>query len=301
MVWTMIDQDETGKAFDASFKQRAFGVEFTLKDKLGKTVLNDNEVQAKFDAWLDNYKPQIDGKHRNANIYSRSNNKFLVGKTDRYFDRFIPLVGSYRNDNLRSMFATCSQTAEQTFLAVLSGKSATVRHFMLGVMPEKVRFKATNMQTYAEFCESVGGSFASCVSQYLQDDEQVIYTGRYRLVVVMSGDNQYFGSTGLPAYSIVRQVSEPFSPSGARALTMSLIMHYRKMFLEDAAHWLGGKVDAGFDETRFLGSLMVSREQRVEVLGIVPRQLLRRELQPVRHRLRLPVEGAVHLWRPAAV
>ena len=257
LVWTLLDIDNNNVTLDSFFKERSFAIQFTIRDKQHRKVLSDEDIQNEYQNWLLSYVPVSSKSLTNANVYTKSLNTFVIGMENRYFDRFIPILGSYRKDDLKSLFADCVTEDDSSFTAILTGCNATVKHFMIGLMPEKVRWKATNNQTYSEFCSAHGLNPLHSQNDYLQDEEVVTYTGRYKLIVIMSGNNQYASNGGGPDFTVTRQIGNPFT-LGPDDGYFQVIQHYRKMFREDVAHWFNANpADENFDLARYISSLMI--------------------------------------------
>lgn len=261
MAWTTIDRDEHGVNLNANFDQRAYAVEFYIRDMQDNDILNDLEISDIYQEWLDNYTVDINSKNKNTNLYIRNNNKFHVSKTEKYYDRMIPIFGTYQNSAIRDSLNNCGMSLNEPLRATLSGCNANVRHFIIGLLPEKIRFVSTNSQSYIEYCEEHGGSITDCQGTYIPREEKLIYTGHYRLIIYINGE-VYAGSGSSVPYTISRKVSEPFTLDNF-GVNIRLALHYRKMYLEDAAHWLGERIELNFDDTRYLGSMILTVNNEV--------------------------------------
>lgn len=267
MAFTTLDQDESGNSLDSTFDQQAFSISFNISDKSDQDVLTDNDIDTLWDSWKIGYTAVVDQDFHNSTLYKKSDNKFRLYKGERYFDRFIPIVGSYKNDNLSSNFSNCEIEITDEFEVVVQGSGANLNHFMIGLMPEKVRFKATNVQTVEAFCEERGTSLTECINAYLNDEELLIYTGRYTLAAVINADTNYVGSSNNARYRLVRNISDPFSLD--TGVDIKILSHYRKMYKEDNELWLGPTYDnsgslGNSEEKRVLSSLTIDIDGQIK-------------------------------------
>lgn len=268
LAWTIVDKDESNADFTSTFDQRQFEVSFRVTDNFDGNVRTDDDINDLFETWKSPYSSSSGDTFKNQPIYTLSENSFILGRTSRYYDRMIPIFGSYRQDSLEERFQNASMEAVFKFKAVVSDVNSNVNHFMIGLMPEKVRFVATNTQTFQDFCAETGKSTndSDCADAYLGDSEEIYLTGRYKLMVVIAADNSYFGGSALPKYALTRQVSRPFTLNGPGA-KIQLFSHYKRMTSEDAFGWVGfdgvqaGDTDA---ETRFIASLNIAINEQIE-------------------------------------
>ncbi len=264
MAWTIIDKDEVGVGFGNSFVQRQYEVSFNLKGNL--PCLTDGEIAELYSNWKNQFTQVESESFNNAPLYEYGKNKMVLGKVDKYYDRFVPLFGSYRNPNLPAQFATCSMETTDEFSAIITGSNSTVQHYMIGLMPEKVRFAATNIQSFSEYCDSIGKTFGECQESYKASVDEVVYTGRYKMIVIMSPDNFFYGSEDYPDYALVRQVSEPFclDQSGKK---FRIYTHYGKLSLEEAAlGWAHKRASDGTNNEyhKYLCTLFVALDDTIE-------------------------------------
>lgn len=258
MAFTSFDQDITGSDFTGLWSQLAFEVGFNLSDNMAPNVLTDDDISDLFLSWKSNYVIVGGPEYNNQNIYKQDNNRFILGKTDRYFDRFIPLIGSYKNIQLDSLFSNCQSDSYSSFSVVGSGCNSTLKHFMLGIMPEKVRFRATNTDTFQEYCDRVGGSISDCVDEYLGDTDTIHYTGRYKLCILINADGRYFGGQERRGYTLSREIGKPFTLTNSPRFNIAV--HYRKLFQEDNNIWAGASADSThINSPRAMGSIIVAK------------------------------------------
>lgn len=264
MAWTIIDKDESGNAFGNTFVQRQYEVSFNLYSK--QPSLTDDEIEDLYVGWRSQFTQKPNEQFSNAPIYFYGSNKLLLGKVDRFFDRFVPILGSYKNPDLIDQFASCDMTTNKEFEAIITGTDSNISHYMIGLMPEKIRFVATNTQTFIDYCDSTGDPISTCQDTYLPSVDQVIYTGRYKLIVIMSPDNFFYGSEDFPDYALIRQVSQPFSVD-ENGRKFRVYVHYGKLSLEESAICLAHNTPldvANADIHKYLCTLFVAIDDTVE-------------------------------------
>ncbi|NJL70332.1 MAG: hypothetical protein HC888_01380 [Candidatus Competibacteraceae bacterium] len=257
IAFSQIDRNIDGSYLDGRFQQRGFALSFSLEDMDDLSPMDEHEVDAAYSVWKSNYIPYRDAASNGRHLYIRNGNKMAVSRTDRYFDRLIPIAGAYKNQLLGSLFERCFTEIEREFSVVASGCNATLRHFMLTLMPEKVRFKATNIQSYAEYCGDGGLASVDCEADYIAEEEATLYTGRYKLAVLLRSDGRFFGSRSPSGFTLVREVGEPFSLDQLQRF--NICVHYRKMFFEDNAIWSGASVAATHvNEPKYVASIAIA-------------------------------------------
>lgn len=255
IIFTTVDQDENGNKFDGTSDQMSFAIDFDLSDMTPNEVLNDKQIEDLYKDWRSKFIEDRVDELNNQVYYKYKGNKFRISRWQREVDRFFPIIGSYKNEGLAAKFENCEEFSEDDFIAHVSGDSKNVNHFMIGLMPEKVRFKADNIQSFQEFCSEHNLSVEDCFDQYVLEEETIISTGRYQLLVIMAGDNRYYGSPRKAGYNIVKKIGEPFGLDTAKNIHIS--PHYIKLFEEDVNLWyenIGGIEEHG---GRYLMSLAV--------------------------------------------
>ncbi len=258
MAFTILDKDVNNDVFDGEFDQRSFQISFNLTNNTSEQVYSNYDIDQLYEAFKSSYIPSYDEYFDNANKYLDTNgNEYVLGKIDRYYDRFIPIVGSYKNTSLAGLFSDCEVSTNDQFVAIASNSNATLRHFMIGLMPEQVRFESTNVRSFAEFCEIMSCTTDEGIDLYSVGETNIVYTGRYKLVVIMNAQGKYLNSPDRKQYSISREIGNPFSIIDS-GVNIKIIAHYRKMFNEDNNIWFGNTITADPNEYRFISSLNVA-------------------------------------------
>ena len=247
IAFTTFDQDETLHGFSGKYKQLSYQLSFNLRMNNDNEELSAVDIDNAYNNWRAQYVPTLDGDRDIANVYESGENKFLIDRDNSYYDRIIPVAGSYENDESASFLQYNILDTESQFIARTAGDNANIRHFVMALMPEKSRFIATNVQTESEFTASNPGGI------YLDDDEMIMYTGRYKLALLINAKG-YVGSDKADDYSIVRQFGTSFTLNEDR--NFKIMVHYSKMYREDTATMLTGYTSQD-NLCRYWGSVYV--------------------------------------------
>lgn len=253
-----LDRNEDGSKIGNKYDYLNYGISFDLLANFNTTRLEKEDINDSYKEWLSQFNQTKTEEFNRLPLYEKAGNEFLVERNDRVFDRFIPLVGSYKNELLSDRIDNCETHSNDTFRAVAIGDNATLRHFMVGLMPEKSIFTATNRQSLDEFC--VSGNLDGCQDDYIPQLVEEHYTGRYQLFVVMNAENDYYGS---PRHdnniSISRMIGKPFYLDSTQHF--DIVVHYGKMYSEDVKQWLENPITSESNEikNRFICSLNIAR------------------------------------------
>jgi len=229
LAFTPIDS-ENGFEIKNGFSQINYQISFTLSCNINQsktdldisrysTPLTSLKIDDIYDAWKSKFKVMIEETFDNHPVYFDKGEKFIIGRDDNIYDKFVPIVGSYNNPSLHS------PSWPEDFQVIVSGSNRNLKHFMIGLMFEKTRFKATNVGLNEN--PSEGASVG-------QNETQEIYTGRAKLVVVYNTANSFFDRD--ISYAMVRKVSDTFDLN--EKTDFNIIVNYSKMFDEDVANSL---------------------------------------------------------------
>ena len=247
MAFYSLDGDESkGVAFDGKVDQIQYQVSFDVSspdfdpDYNADIKYSDIAVENYWNQWKSSYAETTDASFSNTPVYVGSyNNKFLIAKQEDLYGRIWPMIGSYKN----------MTTGNEQFVLAASGETENLRHFFLGLMPETVRFSAKNIQTKDQFRVANGLTTAQADDRYDYENSDMVYTGRFRLAIVMNGQENYMGSpTTMDFYGtdsknsrIVRMFSDPFDlyPSS----NFKIMVGYRRIYAEDVDRYFGETID----------------------------------------------------------
>ena len=190
--------------------------------------LEDNYIDDKFidnlwSDWVGGYNVYDNDAFNKANCYSLNENLFVLGKKNYIYDRFIPLVGSFKDSSsVYNAILSQEEVYDEDFKVTISGigDSAGLRpslsNFFIGLIPEKIVFKATNIESFKEFAERLEYSYEAGSDYYIPNKKLEIYTGRYKIVMYTPVDTNFNFDEQLDSatekninYSVRRCVSEP--------------------------------------------------------------------------------------------
>jgi len=261
LAFAVVKRDQLGNDIDGNFSQFSYEISFDLLDNLDRDILSDVDINNSYKTWESQFQKEKLSTFQGKSIFTKSDNKFIVSRDNRFFDKIIPIVGSYKNSDVEVNITAAVTEVNDIFEINFGGDERNVNHYMIGLLPEKVRFKATNIQTFEQFCEYRGVPITDldAIADYKADISEVIYTGKYSLASLLACNNNYQGSPKKQTFCIVRKIGMPFDLSVES--NFKLIVHYAKMFDEDTRSWLGiSHGDDTFNETRFMASLWLMKD-----------------------------------------
>ncbi len=264
-----LDRDENGNVFDGLFSQLSFQVSFDFNILgLPSSILGEDDLSDLYSTWVNQFEPI------GNNIYNKNGNRFTIDKTNKYFDRIIPICGSYKFGDLSSQIEIGGQSVSgythiynNEFIpmddpAILAYQSNT-RHFILGLIPEKIMFKASNMDTLSMFCENNELSPISC-DGYIDYIESTYYTGVYKLAILLStGEDESTGKVSHKKFHVIRQFGSNITLSQSHNIKVAV--HYNKM----SSNYIDGVLEYdrhGFEQDyRFNGNIIVIVDDEIQV------------------------------------
>jgi hypothetical protein len=217
------------------------------QDVSGSTLLSQEDIAELYDIFKSQFTETVDSTIvNNLPFYVSEDNRFNVGFKNEIYDRFIPIMGSYKNTELQ--YHTEGDTITDDFTIYASGGNRNLNHFFIAIVPEKVRFKATNMEDELDYNTRVGSSV-----NYNAEEIQEYYTGRAALAVIYTKDSNLF-SFELADVN-VRNISKPFVLS--EVTDIDIVVNYSKMFNEDVARYLGISPSLSEGLPRFVCNLAI--------------------------------------------
>lgn len=267
MALYRLTTDEFGKAFPHHFGQISFQVSFDFKvDGVTSSVLGEDDIKKEFEDWVGQFAPAGDNK------YSRDNNLYTLDQYASYFDSMIPILGSYKIPSSSVNIVTGGATV--TGYNNISGNThgemgspataahpANIRHYMLAVMPEKIKFRAKNAEAYFQYCERVG---ANC-DGYINEIEDIIYTGRFKLALVLAtSENEGTGQVAKKQFSVTRLFGDFIDFRAFKNIKVAV--HYAKMSLDQINGVLKRDKEVFENEIRFHSNIIVTVDNEA-VLG----------------------------------
>ncbi|KKM90220.1 hypothetical protein LCGC14_1240850, partial [marine sediment metagenome] len=209
IAFSVMSQSDGFDITNDNFDQINYQVDFDFIGNIGQSAafhntnipLSQSDINDLFDNWKSKFSVEIDNRFNGAPVYIYQGNRFVIGKQENVYDRFIPLMGVYENSNL-----TGASPISSDFKIKISGDNDNVRHFVLCLLPEKVCFKAENSQTEGEFTRDNGSA-----TGYLAEEKQEFYTGKAELLMLFNTENSMdLVADEDASYSIVRRIGPSF-------------------------------------------------------------------------------------------
>lgn len=270
MTYFTLAKDEFGQYLPSYFGQLSFQLSFNLQiEGLPPNVLNDETIQSQFDEWKAEFVPAGDHK------YTKDGNTYTIDAAGPYFDNIIPICGSYKLSTSDLTFLSGGATAdgyshndENIYATASEGAvlshPANVRHYMLAIMPEKIRFKAKNTEAFFQYCDRLGVSEGEC-DGFLSEIEYKKLTGRFKLVLILAtSENETSGQLAKKQYTISRLFGDYVDFSTTKNIKIGV--HYSKMGSDFIDGILKRDKEAFAYQYRFYGDIMVAVDNKT-VLG----------------------------------
>ena len=261
MVYYTLDKDEFGKDFPWYFNQLSYQISFDLwMPKPSTGVLNDKGIESKFSEWKEEFTPFGDYK------YEKGGNLYTIDSYDPFFESMIPVCGAYKLDSSNLVTKEGGNAVDDIpnkfspLYAEFSDKvqlssSSNLKHFMLVVMPEKIRFKAKNTESYIQYCERRTTEGKDCLG-FNNEINYELNTGRYKLALVIATcENESTGKLSSKNYVVHRML--PGYVDFNQNTSIKIAVHYSKMgsdYLDLVSKRERGKED----EYRYAGDIIVS-------------------------------------------
>ena len=255
---------------DGRYSQLNFQIEFDLLSQLSQdntSLVNDTlnalsiiEIDNLYDEWKSKFEVEINSSFNNLPMYVYDNNRFIIGKEYSVYDRFIPMIGNYKNvalegkgsgDNITDDFQVVVSSNDQNIS--VGDNNYNLRHFMIGIMPEKTRFKATNIETKSEFADR-NDILLSQANDYISEEQQEIYTGKGKLIVIYNTSNSL--TNPQISHAMVRKISNVFDLYDNNNFT--IIVNYTKMkYYEELGDYYNVSKDTLVNYPKFLCNLTI--------------------------------------------
>ena len=266
----VLDRDADGIVFDGLYSQLSFQVSFDLNIPNDVAeIWDERKIDTEYKDWLAQFTPV--GENR----YEIDGNRFSLDRVEPYFDRIIPIVGSYKinpgsltpivggADASGFNHAGSAEYLDFSDPATL-GHEPNVKHFVLALMPEKVRFKAVNLDPLFTYCSTNDMDVSSCVG-YTDQIENIHYTGKYRLALLLAtSENDSTGSVSQKTHTIVRQFGDLIDFS-AGAKSIKIGVHYSKTNSDFIANMLRHDSFAIAQNYRFYGDIVVAVDDAIKI------------------------------------
>ncbi len=270
-----LDETELGEEFNGFESQLSYQVSFDLSmgilsnqededDQIPFTVRTDKDIDALYSTWLSQFTPKQNFR------YEIDKNRFTVDRYDPFFEKIIPICGSYNFgsyasetsspgatvpnlvNNLTASYSTYDNSIE-------TGHPGNLRHFMLALMPEKVRFKALNTEPLFVYLDRNELTTDSS-SQYISQIENTYYTGRFKLALVLAtSEDESTGVLSKKSHHVVRQFGDYMTFADlAQHNNIKIAVHYTKQPQEAIDNRTKFDRSAVEQDYRFYGNIIVT-------------------------------------------
>ncbi len=256
-----LSKDEFQKDFPTYFNKLSYQISFdlSLQNFITKN-LSDKGVELEFNNWLNFF------SYKNNYIYEKDNNLFTVDKTNKYFDTIIPICGSYNFSALSSVAGSSVSgysniaSSYTTSEPIALGSNSNLQHFMIALMPEKVRFEAKNTETYSQYCQRVSELSLPC-NNYMNTSHKEIFTGRFKLALFIN-TSYNDESENLSNKNIIKEVEigEPFYLTEKK--NFKILLDYNKLNSDFINNFCNLYSEKDKNKVRYLGSLTLAIDDR---------------------------------------
>ena len=262
-------KDEYGYNFDMSWDQMSYQVSFDLNiSGLQEDTLSDFRIEQLFNEWKSSFSSVNNYK------YKYNNNIYTVNKTEKYYENFIPICGSYKINEVSDIFdgygsfyygdkevAGYSDVSGGKYIShdeyIKISHKSDLKHFVLGLMPEKVKFKADNTETFSEYCSRNNILFSNCDS-YEMNIEKEYYTGFYKLcMIISSATNESKNDIYNKDFNIVRLIGDPISFKKDEKNNFKICVHYSRSSEEYIQSSLNVDRFADSEKMNFFGDIFM--------------------------------------------
>jgi len=267
MALYSLSKDEFGNDIPWSFGQLSYQLSFDLLMTLPSTgIMNEKDIESEFSTWKDSFTPVGDYK------YEKDGNIYTLDSYSNFYQGIIPICGSYKFNPSNLTVSYGEKTVSEidhnyplTYVslegAVALSEPSNIRHFMLAMMPEKVRFKAKNIESHTQYCERLGVSSFDCTG-FINEVGYEIDTGRYKLALFVStSDNPSSGSSAKKNYKISRFLSGYIDFKNTKNIKISV--HYSKEtsdYIEGVSIRENRSIS---NEYRYSGDIIISVENSI--------------------------------------
>lgn len=282
LIFSAVTSDNVGNSFSQDKDSYAIEVMFDLtmddihKPDEGKfsyhfvegEEINDKYIQNQWNIWSNKFiEYNSNTPFVNENLYRYNNNLFVIGKQENVYDKIIPLCSMISQSNIESN-TNLNINHKKYFSLGLSAlnfydsenldfDTMYAAPYFFGIAPEKIIFQATNIESLEEYCDNNGYHISDGIESYIDQENYIIYTGRYKLFMYIRNDHLVENSgikysiNGENSSYIVRQSSNPFYLDKSK--NFKITTYWNKLPSDILSRLLG--VNPFDNENDFLGSV----------------------------------------------
>jgi hypothetical protein len=235
--------NENGAPLNTEFSQLSYQIAFNLSISSSIVSRTKDQIKDLYKTWKSGFTP-LKSATKNVNIYSGANsNRYTIGECVYIFDKIIPIAGSYKADVLNSSLPD----------------QLRLRHFMFAIVPERVRFLATNAESSDAYVAR--GNTLGNYSAYQQTE---YFTGKFKLALITeTSANISDKSLAGQHYHIVRLFGEPLDITTSHSYAIAV--HYSKLREDHLSYRVTTDIVDGLEQNvRFSGDIIVVVDNKVQ-------------------------------------
>lgn len=248
-----INYGDEDTSFGRSCQQYNFQIDFDMNNTITQTSslmsgwdgysLDDKAVDNLFYSWKLGFTSVVDSSSTNNPIYTKNGNKFVIGRTDNVFDRFVPFVGSYSLNN---------NTSVDGFKLKMMKDDTNLKDFVFGLLLEKSYFRASNIQTIDQFVDDGNNA-----GNYIDQEEHTIFTGKAKLICLIKTESSMDDRQN---YFIFKEF--PYKFDSLVSHKFSVICNYRNISSDEAVYMLN-KYEGDYED-RYIGMITLFIDSEVK-------------------------------------
>lgn len=269
-----LDKDQSDVEFDGLFSQLSYQVSFDLSvTSLNDTAyprLDGSDIDKRFRDFKSQFSKSVN------DTYVKNLNVFTLDRYDAFYDKIIPVVGAYKfgdfsgsseSGGTDARHVTHTEAAEfvsaEDVDAVVANSGRNLNHFMIALMPEKIRFKALNVDPLFGYLER-NELTSESADTYIREIEEVVYTGRYKFALVLAtSEDESTGDAANKKYHLLRQFGDPIDFEEAKNVKVAI--HYSKANQDYIDGRLAINPYASEQNSRFHGDIIVTVDNEVKL------------------------------------
>lgn len=262
MAFFSLSKDEFGNDISWNFGHLSYQISFEFwMPSPEDGVLEEPDIQSKYNEWKAEFNPVGDYK------YEKDGNFYTIDFYEPFYENLIPICGSYKlNPNDMTLIAGGLEVSDVPHRGtgvyadfdtdIKLSQPSNIKHFMLAMIPEKIRFKAKNFESFTQYCERLGVSSQECEG-FNNEINYEINTGKYKLALLVStSENTSSGEIAKKNYKITRFLSGYIDFNDPKQLKVAV--HYAKNGSDEVANVAKRERQSSEDDYRFSGDIIVT-------------------------------------------
>lgn len=266
-----LSADQDDEPFDGLFSQLSYQVSFDLSlETIGHelfSVLSDADIRERFLDFKSQFIPLTN------NRYQKDNNIFTLNREDLFFGGLIPIAGSYKFGNFSASaggrdargltHAQANEFVDFSDEFIVSNADSNLYHYMIALIPEKYRFKASNIDPLFLYLEK-NELDESQADTYIPQIEEEVYTGRFKFALVLAtSENTETGDASAKKYHLIRQFGDVFDFNESKNLKIAV--HYSKANSDVIDGLISTNPYIEEQDIRYFGDILVSLDDKIQL------------------------------------